>query len=122
MAIRFHTKFEPEDDFCGEPARGWIIYIKKRPNGLSNELIRSAVDQRDAQAVHLIAKTLSNFRDINIDGGLDGVIAYTETKSPHMTSVDAHRKIKSSKIIKDPSDPKQVFAAFCEVLPEVYRR
>ena len=113
----------PGDEFCEESALGWIVYIRFRPPGLPNSLVRKALDGRGKESRRTVARNLQAFRDApDINDGLDGIVAYSEAGKPHMVSIDAHGKIARSPAIHDPGDAKQVIDAFCSVMPNVYRK
>jgi hypothetical protein len=120
--IKAFTQTQENGSFCEEHAAEWIMYIKKRPKGMSNELLAKAIDQNDDTAKQLIKRNLLSFREQPIDNGLDGIIAYSEHNKPHMISIDAHGKIKRSKTIRDINSPHEISTAFCSVMPEIYRR
>jgi hypothetical protein len=120
--IEQYIKSQPEDEFCGKTALWWIAYVQTRPSGITEDLVQKATELNDKKARATIAKSITQFRDKDVDNGLDGVVAYSIKPESHMVSINAHGKLRKSSTIKDPRDPQQIINAFCAVIPESYRR
>lgn len=121
--IREFLSTQKNKNLCEDIYSGWIIYIQKRPTGISQELVSKTFNQRDQASKRILIGAIKNYRDEpDVHDGLDGTIAYTEAGAPHMASIDAHGKIKISKTIKDTNNSEQITDAFCSVMPEIYRK
>lgn len=122
-SIREFLKTQQDQAICDGLLSGWVVYTKRRPEGISNELVSKAFDQQDAIARQALVKALKAFRDKpDIDNGLDGVVAYSEANSPHIISLDTHGKIIRSKPLRNANDAEELVNAFCSTRPEVYRK
>lgn len=95
--------------------------FKKRPTGITNELVRKAVIKNDKKAIKLLDKLMHRpFGDFN--KGFDGIIVYDEDKAPRLSQVVVGWLAVYSKKIPVPTDPNSVWDTFCILIPEVTRK
>ena len=106
------------DKECGVKWSDWgsILYMKKRPTGITDELIKKV----------FLENLLKSFRDPEreIKEGLDGIIVYSGKNSPKMMNfVTGRKKIKTFHLASNKSSPstRDVEDAFCVLLPPVTR-
>jgi hypothetical protein len=105
---------------------GSTLYMKKRPPGITNELIKKAFLEKNEKSLRDLNKFLKSFRDIKgeINEGLDGVVVYSVSGNPRMMNfVTGRKKIKTFHLASKKSSPstQDVEDAFCVLLPPVTR-
>jgi len=102
-----------------------ILYVKTRPAGITDELVRKVFLKRDESSFLKLSNALRSFRDVdaNVRHGLDGVVVYSGGRAPRMMSfTTGERRIKTRSIeLKSSSETKDVEDAFCAVLPPIVR-
>lgn len=97
---------------------GGLIYMKKRPPGVDDKLIRRAVLQGRLSAKRSLSNALLSSRDDEVNG-LDGVVVYVDRPSPRLASMTAKTLTVDSQNIADVRNAKDVELAFCAVKPDV---
>lgn len=116
------------DSECGVRWEDWgsTLYMKKRPDGITNELIQKVFVDGDKPSLRRLNKSLRSFRDSEIDtkDGLDGVMVYSNKNGPHLMNFVAGRKnVKTYPLSSDNSSPTvhDIEEAFCILLPPTTR-
>lgn len=116
------------DSSCDVHWKGWgsILYMKKRPNGITDDLIRKVFVQKDGSSLRRLNHLLKSFKDteVGVDEGLDGVVVYSSKGGPHMMNfITGRKKIKSYSLASNNSLVKaqDVEEAFCVLLPPTTR-
>ncbi|WP_432728051.1 hypothetical protein [Variovorax sp. W6] len=116
------------DKECGVDWAAWgsALYMKKRPAGITNDLIKEVFLEKNKASLDKLDRLLRTFRDSEngVDEGLDGVVVYAGKKYPRMMNfVVGGKKIKTYKMTSDKSDPtiREIEEAFCVLLPPVTR-
>ena len=117
---------------CPEMRNELILYIKKRPQQLTNELVSKAFLKDDAVALSKLKRALVTFRDENIPGpkgdqikGLDGVLVYTSKPYPQLMTLTTPRRRDENIVaikVKMPFNPQDFQEQFCSMLPDLTRR
>ena len=117
---------------CPEMNDELIVYIKKRPPQLTNELAAKAFVNNDAAAINKLKRALVTFRDENLPGpkgdqikGIDGIMVYRDKPQPVLMSLTTPRyrnkKIFSASL-KKPFDADDFQEKFCSLLPDLTRK
>lgn len=116
------------DTECGVHWREWgsTLYMKKRPPGITDELVRKAFVEKDRASLQQLNRFLKSFRDAEreIDEGLDGIMVYSKKNGPRMMNfVTNRKKIKTFEMRGDGASPsaRDIEDAFCVLLPPVTR-
>ncbi len=116
------------DSSCGVRWQQWgsTLYMKKRPDGITDDLIRKAFIEKDRPSLQRLNHLLKSFKDpeIGADEGLDGVVVYSSKGGPHMMNfITGRKKIKSYSLASNNSLVKaqDVEEAFCVLLPPTTR-
>jgi hypothetical protein len=116
------------DTECGVRWRdgGSILYMKKRPHQITNDLIREVFIQRKKTALQRLNYLLKSFRspEDGVQDGLDGVMVYSNNNGPHMMNFITKRKtIKAYPLALKDSTPttQDIEDAFCILLPPITR-
>ncbi|WP_418118145.1 hypothetical protein [Variovorax sp. 350MFTsu5.1] len=116
------------DAECGVSWHEWgsVLYMKKRPPGITDELIRKVFIEKDRKSLQYLNRFLKSFRDADreIDEGLDGVIVYSKKNGPKMMNfVTGRKKIKTFEMRPGDASPsaRDIEDAFCVLLPPVTR-
>jgi len=98
-----------------------IFFFKKRPSGITNELVYKAVIKNDKAAIKLLVKKISQpFEDF--DKGFDGIIAYDEENGPRLSVILRNSRDVYREIVSSPKDPESVWKTFSSIIPEVTRK
>jgi len=97
-----------------------LIYMKRRPPGITDELIRRALLQSSPSAKRSLSMALLSYRDDEVSG-FDGVVAYADKPVPRFVSMTAKTLAITSQQIADVRNSKDVELAFCAVKPDVVR-
>lgn len=97
-----------------------LIYMKKRPPGVTDTLIKRAVLQGGLQAKRSLSKVLLSYKDDEVSG-FDGVIVYADKPAPRFISMTVKTLVINSQQIADVRNGKDVELAFCAVKPDVVR-
>jgi len=105
---------------------GSMLYMKKRPVGITNDLAWKVFLKKDKVALRHLNYLLKSFRDAEngVDEGLDGVVIYSNKNGPHMMNLVAgKKKIKSYPLTSNNASltAQDVEEAFCILLPPVTR-
>lgn len=96
---------------------GSVLYMRRKPAGLTKELVRQAVVDKEPKAMRALNKLLRQPFDERLDG-MDGVIVYDDAKGPNMYSLTTGgKKVKTYNL----PDPGQLEKGFCAVLPPISR-
>ena len=100
--------------------------MKKRPDGITNELIRKVFIEKDGSSLRRLNYLLKSFKDAGngVDEGLDGVVVYSNKGGPHMMNfITGRKKIKSYSLALNNSlvRAQDVEEAFCVLLPPTTR-
>ncbi len=94
-----------------------LLYMRKRPPGVTDELVRRALLGHDAKArASLRALLKKPFDEVP---AFDGVIAYTDAVVPTLVSMDARGQLHSEPIAASASGEAAWLPAFCDVLPPI---
>jgi hypothetical protein len=116
------------DTECGVHWRdgGSILYMKKRPHQITNDLIREVFIQRKEASLQRLNYLLKSFRgpEDGVRDGLDGVMVYSNNNGPHMMNFIANKKtIKAYPLALKNSTPttRDIEDAFCILLPPITR-
>ncbi len=99
---------------------GGLIYMKKRPRGMDDTLIKRAVLQGKLAAKKGLSKALLTYHDDEVNG-FDGVVVYVNRPSPRFASMTAKSLAIGSQTVADVHNAKDVELAFCAVKPDVVR-
>ncbi len=99
---------------------GGVVYMRKRPAGIDDKMIKRAVLQGRLSAKRVLSNALLSYRDGDVDG-LDGVVVYTDKPVPRLASMTAKTLNVGSQKIADVKNAKDVELAFCAVKPDVVR-
>jgi hypothetical protein len=110
---------EPDYELCENTAPNWVVFIKERPAGITEEIIKDIIFERREQATKKLISILKEYRDDEITEGLDGVIILINNR---IYSIDRAGKTLQSQKIKNPLYQKELVSAFCSTIPEVYRK
>lgn len=97
------------------------IYMKKRPNGVTNKLVREALVNRDTYSLHRLNAILSSYRD-KYTKGLDGVIAYASGDQPKMIGLTTGDRLPKTDVVAPSQNRNAIEASFCMVMPTTVRR
>jgi hypothetical protein len=118
--IRKYIHGLPGTEFCGDTALGWIVYTHDHP--IPADEVQAAFTKRSASNFSSIARKLRRFRAKDIEGGLDGIVAFVDADGGYFASIDARGKYSRSSTLSDGADPARTIEAFCSVSPTVYRK
>lgn len=120
--IRDFVNSQPADLYCDGDGYGLAFYMKDRPAGLTDALIRDAVVERESKARAAVLKIMRAFKDPseNIKDGLDGIIVFAELDGLRMISMDARGHIAKSQPVSLDA-PQTLSKALCSVTPMNYR-
>ena len=109
-----------------------IMYVRKRPPELTNELVSKAFINDDLAALRKLERALVAFRDENLPGpkgdqikGLDGMLVYTSMPYPKLLTLTTPRyrdKHIFSVKVKTPFDAAGFQEQFCSMLPKLTRK
>jgi hypothetical protein len=97
------------------------IYMKKRPAGLSNDLVREALVKNNSAAIKKISNILRNYRD-EYTVGLDGIIAYVSDEPLRMIGLTTGDTKQDIDLIDPKNDLNALEASFCMVMPKTVRK
>ena len=95
-----------------------LLYMRKRPPGITDDLVRRALLRHDAQAQSSLRALLRKpFDEVP---AFDGVIAYTDGggTAPTLVSMSARGRVKSE-AIASPTGEAAWLPTFCNVLPPI---
>ena len=116
------------DAECGVHWREWgsTLYMKKRPSGITDDLVKRAFLEKDRVSLRQLNRFLKSFRDAEreVDEGLDGIMVYSSKNGPRMMNfVTNRKKIKTFDMRSDGASPsaQDIEDAFCVLLPPVTR-
>lgn len=116
------------DAECGVHWREWgsTLYMKKRPAGITDDLVKKAFLEKDRVSLRQLNRFLKSFRDAEreVDEGLDGIMVYSRKNGPRMMNfVTNRKKIKTFEMRSDGASPsaQDIEDAFCVLLPPVTR-
>lgn len=117
---------------CEGQERQVILYMRKRPSQITDDLVSKAFIEEDAGALARLKRALVDYRDEDIPGakgdeqkGLDGIIVYSSKPSPRLISLTTPRNYKkkvSYAEVASPFDAKSFSDLFCVSLPPLTRR
>ncbi len=120
-AVKSYMDSERGGDFCGRIARSPLIFMRKRPEGLDDRLLRSAMIAKDAGAIRRVQKILIDFRyEDDVRQGLDGVVAFADDGAPKMLGLGIKGGVSAVRM-KSGSVSDEVVSAFCSAIPRTYR-
>lgn len=97
-----------------------LIYMKKRPPGITDELIKRALFQGRLSAKRGLSKALLSYRDDEVSG-FDGVVIYADKPVPRFVSMTAKTLAVNSQQIADAHNRNDIELAFCAIKPDVVR-
>lgn len=116
------------DSSCGVRWEEWgsTLYMKKRPNGITNDLIRRVFIEKDGSSLRRLNYFLKSFKDSEggVDEGLDGVVVYSNKGGARMMNfVTGRKKVKSYSLASSNYLVKaqDIEDAFCVLLPPTTR-
>ncbi len=93
-----------------------LLYMRKRPPGITDELVRRALLRHDANAQASLRVLLKKpFDEVP---AFDGVVAYTDGEAPTLVSMSARGRVKSE-AIASPTGEAAWLPTFCNVLPPI---
>ena len=117
---------------CHDMNEELIMYVRKRPPELTNELVSKAFINNNPAALRKLKRALVAFRDENIPGpkgdqikGLDGMLAYTSKPYPKLYSLTTPRYRDKHLMwikVKTPFDVIDFQDQFCAMLPDLTRK
>lgn len=109
-----------QDDDDRIPSTASFLF-RRRPNGMTNELVYKAVIKDDKVARKLLSKMIRQpFKEF--DKGFDGIIIYDEEKVPRFSVMLRDSYDVYKEIIPSPKKPGAIWDAFCTMMPEVTRK
>jgi hypothetical protein len=108
-----------------------VIYMKRRPVQITNDLVEMALIKNDAGALITLKKALVAYRDEELKGprgddqkGLDGIIVYSSKPTPRLIRLTTPRHY-SKKVtymeVEQPFNKKSFTEQFCNSLPPITR-
>lgn len=104
---------------CWNKGEGFI-YMKKRPPGITNDLLYDAIVQGKKDRQRLLEKLLLSYKDDDASG-FDGAVIYVDSPSKRFISFNARKRTIKSQEISDISNAKDIELSFCSVKPEIVR-
>jgi len=98
-----------------------IFLFRKRPTGITNDLVRKAVVKNDKAAIKKLDKLVRKpFEDFT--KGFDGIIVYDEESGARLSSTTRGWNTFYREKLKLPEDPNSIWELFCTLIPEVTRK
>jgi hypothetical protein len=95
-----------------------ILYMRRQPVGLTKDLVRRAVLEKNPQAMRALNKILRRPLD-DLTDGLDGVIVYDDANGPtYYGFTTGSNKLKIKKL----PDLKRLEEDVCAVMPAITRK
>lgn len=102
-------------------AKESLIYMKKRPDGLIDNLAREALVKREGGAIKKLNKILHNYSDRDTKG-LDGIIAFDSSSEPRMVGLTTGKTVPVVDYIDQKNSSNALEVSFCMVMPETVRQ
>ncbi|WP_156398180.1 MULTISPECIES: hypothetical protein [unclassified Duganella] len=102
---------------CGEPD----MKIVPAPEWISRDLIDKAVIHDNKNSISTLDKLLRKKYPEYSSQGLDGIIVYTESPTPHFLNFVRGRKIIIKERLKKGSNDEIIWQAFCLMVPPITR-
>lgn len=101
-----------------------LLYIRSRPKGMTNSLVRTALIERDKRSIDTLRKLLQQpFGEAT--EGFDGIIAYEGgdgvSKARLVSLTAGRRRVMSHELIAA-DGPRSLPTAFCNAMPDVVRK
>jgi hypothetical protein len=119
------------EDGCGEDWGAFLVYMKKRPVQITNDLVEMALIKNDAGALSRLKKALVDYRDEDRSGprgdeqkGLDGIIVYASKPAPRLIRLTTPRYYSKKATyleVEQPFNMKSFSEQFCNSLPPITR-
>ncbi|MDH6168205.1 hypothetical protein M2282_003356 [Variovorax boronicumulans] len=113
-------------DCDGAWLRSPMLYMKKRPPLITDELIESVFLKKDTVRKKYLNAALKNYKNLDLSHleGLDGVIVYTNSGAARMMSLTTGKtKIETLTLSSHGHTPEKedIEGAFCALLPAITR-
>lgn len=106
-----------KNPMCWNASQSYI-YMKTRPEGITDILVTQALIKRNSIATKKLNYLLKQYNDSTVNG-FDGLIAYTPNPRPTMIGLTTGRKKPLIDFIEDPKNTNHVEASFCMVMPDI---